>query len=114
MVETSSSVLLKNLIGTSFIAERGLLWGVGELHTLPCWQRKLGKAVYSTAWPSLMGNHSSILGCLGVQMEEEITATASIFSKRNNNLGACYSFPVTWNWQASLKGSCVSRLSQQN
>jgi len=74
MVEISSLVLLKNFPGASFIAEHGLLRGLGELPMLSCRQESLER-LHNTAQPTLPGKRFSILGCLGVRTEEEITLT---------------------------------------
>lgn len=70
MIETSSVVLLKNFPGTSFTAEGG---------SVSCTRRRAGRGslerLYNTAWPSLLGQRASILGFLGIQMEEEIAVT---------------------------------------
>lgn len=111
IVETSSLVLLKIFPGTSFVAECGLLWGLGEPHMQFC-QRGSLERLHNTAWPSLLGKCSSILGCLGVQMEEEITSTPvrQLITSTGNFVHAI-PFPVTWNWQGLVHPGCHRRIS---
>lgn len=111
IVETSSLVLLKIFPGTSLMAECGLLWGLGEPHVQFCQRGSLDR-LHNTAWPSSLGKCPSILGCLRVQMKEEITLTpVRELITSAGNLVHAVPFPITWNWQGLVHPGCHRRIS---